>query len=123
MIYEIRARIEAYLRDELTLEDITSWLMQNLQALLDSGDTEAIATADKLDTLLIEHEDGRLDQESFLDSLREIAVGQVTVPKEYQESDLVVLCSETSSVVSTVRDVVMIDSMPVQDLRLSFSLS
>lgn len=123
MIYEIRARIEAYLRDELELDDITSWLVRSLQAILDSGDSETIAAADKLDALLIESEDGRLDRESFLDSLRELAAGQVTVPKEYHETELVALCSDTSSTVSTVRDVVKIDSMPVQDLRLSFSLS
>jgi Asp-tRNA(Asn)/Glu-tRNA(Gln) amidotransferase C subunit len=123
MIYEIRARVEAYLREELTLEDITSWLMQSLQAILDSGDSEAISVADKLDTLLIDSEDGRLDRESFLDSLRELAAGQVTVPKTYVETDPVAACSETSAAVSTVRDAVMIGSMPVEDLRFSFSLS
>lgn len=123
MTYEIRARTAAYLRGDLTLEDITSWLLGSLQAILNSNDTEAISLANRLDALLVEREDKRIDQQSFLDALREVAAGQVTVPREYREVEPVASFSETSSAVWTVREAVTLDSSPVRDLRLTLAAS
>lgn len=121
MTYEIRARTAAYLRGDLTLEDITSWLLGSLQAILNSNDTEAISLANRLDALLVEREDKRVDQQSFLDALREVAAGQVTLPREYREVEPVASFSETSSAVWTVREAVTLDSSPVRDLRLTLA--
>lgn len=123
MTYEIRARTAAYLRGDLTLEDITSWLLGSLKAILNSNDTEAISLANRLDALLVEREDKRIDQQSFLDALREVAAGQVTVPREYREVEPVASFSETSSAVWTVREAVTLDSSPVRDLRLTLAAS
>lgn len=123
MTYEIRARTEAYLRGDLTLEDVTSWLLGSLQTILDSNDTAAISLANRLDALLVEREDERIDQQSFLDALRELAAGQVTVPQEYREVEPVASFSETSSAVWTVREAVTLDSSPVRDLRLTLAAS
>jgi len=123
MTYEIRARTEAYLRGDLTLEDVTSWLLGSLQTILDSNDTVAISLANRLDALLVEREDERIDQQSFLDALRELAAGQVTVPQEYREVEPVASFSETSSAVWPVREAVTLDSSPVRDLRLTLAAS
>lgn len=123
MTYEIRARTEAYLRGDLTLEEVTSWLLGSLQTILDSNDTAAISLANRLDALLVEREDERIDQQSFLDALRELAAGQVTVPQEYREVEPVASFSETSSAVWTVREAVALDSSPVRDLRLTLAAS
>jgi len=123
MTYEIRARTAAYLRGDLTLEDVTSWLLGSLQAILNSNDTEAISLANRLDALLVEREDKRIDQQSFLDALREVAAGQVTLPREYREVEPVASFSETSSAVWTVREAVTLDSSPVRDLRLTLAAS
>jgi len=123
MTYEIRARTEAYLRGDLTLEDLTSWLLRSLQMILDGSDPTAIAVANRLDALLVEREDERIDQQAFLDALRELAAGQATVPQEYREAEAVASYSATSSTAWTVREAVTLDSSPVRDLRLTLAAS
>lgn len=47
-------KLEAYLSGRIDLSALEEWLVEHLQGILDSGDTHAIETANRLDALLVE---------------------------------------------------------------------
>jgi len=50
------------LNDRCTLQDLESWVLSNLQRILDSGDEKAIAIANEIDADLVELGEGLIDE-------------------------------------------------------------
>lgn len=62
MIRELLGQVDRYLTGVLTARGLESWLVTNLDAILDSGDQKAIDAANKIDATLIRLSDGELTE-------------------------------------------------------------
>ena len=49
----LHGKIESYLLQEISLEDLSSWIIQDRQTILDSWEPEAIRLANALDEAII----------------------------------------------------------------------
>lgn len=59
---ELLYNIERYLNSHCTLQELESWLLSNLQRILDSGDEKAIDVANEIDADLVELGEGLIDE-------------------------------------------------------------
>ncbi len=80
MADQLVAQIEEYLRGKASLDDLTRWVLSNLQSILDSGDREAVRLANAVDTELIRFSEELLTVEALEDRLRSLAGRQTTIP-------------------------------------------
>ena len=64
---ELLERLDLYLAGKASLQAVETWLLANLQAILDSGDSEAIAAANEVDASLMALSEGLIEA----DELRE----------------------------------------------------
>lgn len=70
MLYELMGHANQYLIRECTLRDLESWLIANLQAILDSGDQKTINLANQIDADLVDLSESLVDQTGFDEQLR-----------------------------------------------------
>lgn len=65
MLRELLNRMYGYVIARSTLSDLETWLLSNLQQILDSGDDEAIEVANHLDADLVQLGEGLIDEATF----------------------------------------------------------
>ncbi|MBI2909151.1 MAG: hypothetical protein HYX92_16015 [Chloroflexi bacterium] len=65
MLRELLNRIYDYVMGRSTLAGLETWLLSNLQEILDSGDDKAIHVANQLDADLVELGEGLIDEATF----------------------------------------------------------
>lgn len=58
MLQQLLTQVRSYLDSALALEDLETWLIQNLQAIIDSGDRVALWVANQIDADLVEFGEG-----------------------------------------------------------------
>ena len=57
----LMAQLERYLNEQCSLEEVDTWVMAHLQAILDSGDPKAIDITNEVDADIIEVGEGLID--------------------------------------------------------------
>jgi len=65
MFIDLLEEIDRYLCRVTTLQDLETWLLENLQRILNSGDVQAMTLANQLDADLIDLREGLLDTAGF----------------------------------------------------------
>ncbi len=65
MFIDLLERIDRYLRGAATLQDLETWLLENLNRILTSGDVQAMTLANQLDADLIDLREKLLDVDAF----------------------------------------------------------
>ncbi len=73
MISKLLEKVWLYLNGDRTLEYLETWVLSNLQIILDSGDAEAIEIANKLDADLVELGEGLLAEKTLRNNLLYLA--------------------------------------------------
>jgi len=72
MIGELRRRIELYLNGHETQGSLETWLVSNLQSILDSDDQQVIEAANQIDADLVELGEGIIDEVVFIENLESL---------------------------------------------------
>ncbi|PIU54908.1 MAG: hypothetical protein COS88_06120, partial [Chloroflexi bacterium CG07_land_8_20_14_0_80_51_10] len=80
MRQELRQQILLYLNGHCTLRYLESWVLSNLQRILDSGDEEAIEMANLIDADLVELGEGLVDEKTLLEHLESLLSRYETIP-------------------------------------------
>ncbi len=116
MYEELLTHVEHYLNDDCTLEDLETWLLSKLQAILDSGDEEAIQVANQIDADLVELGEGLIDHETLRDNLQSFISERDTIPVAFPNirPDT---ASHATADVETIRNLLEVPELVV-DLRL-----
>jgi len=117
MADQLMARMEEYLRGKMSLDDLSRWLVVNLQFVLDSGDREAILLANAIDVGLIGLSEGLMTRDEFDDKLRSLAREQKTIA--VGERDVLSVASTGSRTMWAFAD----NLMPVENLRHQCSVA
>ncbi len=118
MLTQLLNYIDSYLLLQHTLRDLETWLLSNLQQILDSGEEAAIDLANKVDADLVELGEGLIDELTFREYLQSYIRIRETLPCEYYETEPRDTVTATTSA-ETIRDQLVI--RPVVDLRLEHS--
>lgn len=100
--------VQRYLHGNSTLRDLESWVLSNLQRILDSGDEQAIDWANQIDADLIEFSEGLIDEATIRDHLHRLVSTRDTI---------LVLSDEIITALSTVSYATVDD----QTIRNSFN--
>jgi hypothetical protein len=65
MIRELLDKILSYLNAYITLQQLETWLVSNLQKIIDSNDKDAEQIANEVDACLVEFGEGLIDLETL----------------------------------------------------------
>ena len=76
-----------YLDRRGSLRDLETWLLSNLQVILDGGDETAIEMANQMDADLIELGEGIIDEATLGERLESYARLLETVPHVFSETE------------------------------------
>lgn len=113
--------MDSYLLLHCTLRDLETWLLSNLQQILDSGEEVAIDLANEVDADLVELGEGIIDDLTFRERLLSYIRIRDTLPSEYYETQPQDTVTASTSV-ETIKDEFVITG-PVVDLRLEHSFA
>ena len=78
--------MDSYLLLHCTLRDLETWLLSNLQRILDSGEEIAIDLTNDVDAGLVELGEGLIDEVTFREHLQSYLRIRDTIPVEYYET-------------------------------------
>ena len=93
---ELLDHIRDYLNDHCTLQDLESWLLSNLQRILDSGDEKAIDMANELDADLVELGEGLIDELTLQKHLQGFVSERDTIPVSSPDTEPVTTATKAS---------------------------
>ena len=82
-------------------QDLESWVLYNLQRILDSGDRQAIEIANKIDGTLVALGENLIDERTFRDNLLYYASLRDTIELK-QNITLPAISTEATAAVSTI---------------------
>jgi hypothetical protein len=82
---EFVTRLEHFLSGSMTLVELQEWVLANLQAILDSGDSTIIEAANKIDADLIGINEGLIDESSFMETLHGLRDKLQTIDVKFSE--------------------------------------
>ena len=120
MLTQLLNQIDSYLLLHCTLQDLETWLVSNLQRILDSGEKAAINLANEVDADLVQLGEDLIDELTFREKLQGYVRISDTLPCEYYETPPRDTVDATASA-ETIRDQLLI--RPVVDLRLEHSFA
>lgn len=87
MFRKLLNKIDHYLIEQSSLEELQTWLLSNLQDILDSSDKAAIDVANQVDADLVEFHEGLIDEITLRERLESyIRLGE-TVPVVFPEME------------------------------------
>jgi len=108
--------VNDYLNGHCTLRDLETWLLSNLQRILDSGDEVAIEAANQIDADLIELGEGLIDEAAVRERLENYVRFRETIPIVFFETEHPATTNATAAA-ETFRNHLEVPG-PVVDLRL-----
>ena len=73
IVYELLEKIERYLDSSFSDSQLETWVVSNLQRILDSGDAEAIHVANEVDASFVELGEDIIDRPTLIERLRTLA--------------------------------------------------
>ncbi|MDO8137788.1 MAG: hypothetical protein Q6354_09120 [Candidatus Brocadiales bacterium] len=79
MLNQLLNYMDSYLVSECSLQDLESWLLSNLQKILDSGDEAATKVANQVDADLVELNEGLIDETVFRNKLESLLRQRETI--------------------------------------------
>jgi len=116
MLHQLLNYINDYLNGHCTLRDLQTWLLSNLQGILDSSDKTAIEMANQIDADLIELGEGLIDEAVVRERIESYARFGETIPLIFFEIERPATTHVTTAA-ETFRNHLEVPG-PVVDLRL-----
>lgn len=87
MLTQLLKYIDLYLLSHCTVRDLETWLVSNLQQILESGDSNAIEVANKVDADLVELGERLIDEATFRERLDSYVMTCNTVLASFVETE------------------------------------
>lgn len=87
MLKQLLNHIDLYLLLRCTVRDVETWLLSNLQEILDSGDSKAIEVANRVDADFVELGEGLIDEATLRERLDSYVRAYNTVPVSFFETE------------------------------------
>lgn len=109
MLNELLNKIDYYLIEQSSLEELETWLLSNLQRILDSGNKDAVEVANDVDADLVEFHEKLIDEATLRERLDSYITHKETV-------------SITSSEIETYT-VNHMNAAQVNDVRLKLAIT
>lgn len=116
MLRQLLSGLYRYVIALYTRRDLETWLLSNLQGILDSGDKKAIEIANQVDADLIELGEGLINEIVFRERLDSYVRACDTVPSTFYETERYTI-SHTATTDETLRDQIVVTDL-VEDHRL-----
>ena len=79
MLRELRNQMDEYLTGQSSIQQLESWLLSNLQTIIDSGDDVANELANNIDADLIQFSENILDEATIKERVKDYAQMSRTV--------------------------------------------
>ena len=122
MLTQLLNLIDSYLLLHCTLRDLETWLLSNLQRILDSGEEKAIDLANDVDAGLVELGEGLTNELTFREQLQNYLFSiRDTIPIGYYETQPQDIVTATNSA-EMIKSELEITGQ-VADLRLEHSFA
>lgn len=90
IFFELLNEIDRYLIGVSSDRDLESWVVANLQRILDSGDTGATHLANEVDALFIDMGESIIDQATLINRLDSLVRKARTLAFEFAESTVLI---------------------------------
>ncbi len=87
MLTQLLNHIDLYLILRCTMRDLETWLVSNLQRILDSGDSQAVEVANRVDADLIELGEALIDEVTLRERFASYVMIYNTVPISFFETE------------------------------------
>lgn len=116
MLRQVLNYVNDYLNSYCTLRDLQTWLLSNLQRILDSGDEAAIEVANQIDADLVEFGEGLIDETAVRERIESYVRFRETIPFVLSETEHTATTHATAAA-ETFRNHLEVVG-PVVDLRL-----
>ena len=87
MVAELLNQIDSYLTLRSTIRDLETWLVSNLQQILDSGDDNAIEVANRVDADLVELGEGLVDEATLRERFSSYILDYNTIAISFCEAE------------------------------------
>ena len=116
MLHRLLNYANHYLNGYCTLRDLQTWLLSNLQRILESSDEATIEMANQIDTDLIELGEGLIDEAVVRERIESYARFGETIPFIFSEIERPATTHVTTAA-ETIRNHLEVFG-PVVDLRL-----
>jgi hypothetical protein len=95
--------MDSYLLLRSTVRDLETWLMSNLQGILDSGDNEAAELTNRVDADLIELGEGLIDETTLRERLDSYVRAYNTISVDFFETERIT-CEHATAINETFSD-------------------
>lgn len=118
MLRQLLNYIEDYLTGRCLLRDLETWLVSNLQQILDLGDTSTIEVANQVDADLVELGEGLIDEAILRERLERYMRLRKTIPHMFSEIEQPLATTCSTAIDQTIRGRVEVTARVV-DFRLS----
>lgn len=99
---ELLKEIQNYLNGYCTLQDLESWILSNLQTILESGDESTIHAVNQLDADFVELSEGLINEASIREHLQNYASIKETIESDFFDT-VQFLNTEATTVAVTIR--------------------
>ncbi len=116
MLHQVLNYVNGYLNSHCTLRDLQTWLLSNLQQILDSGGEAAIEMADQIDADLVEFGEGLIDETAVRERIESYVRLRETIPFSFSEIECPVT-THIAAATETIKNHLEVAG-PVEDLRL-----
>lgn len=116
MLRQVLNYVNDYLNSHCTLRDLQTWLLSNLQRILDSGDEAAIEVANQIDADLVEFGEGLIDETAVRERIESYVRFRETIPFVFSEIEHPATTHATAAA-ETIKNHLEVVG-PVVDLRL-----
>ena len=116
MLHQLLNYANHYLNGYCTLRDLQTWLLSNLQGILDSSDKTAIEVVNQIDADLVELGEGLIDEAGVRERIESYARFGETIPSAFFETEYPATTHVTAAA-ETIRDHLEVLG-PVVDLHL-----
>lgn len=97
MLGQLLNHIDCYLVEECSLQELETWILSNLQDILDSGDCDAIAVANQVDVDLVELRENLIDEVTLRERFENYITVRKTVPVTFSEIECAAITNTSTS--------------------------
>jgi len=116
MLTELLNHIDACLLLRCTVRDLETWLVSNLQRILDSGDSHVVEIANRVDADLVELDEGLIDEMTLRERLDSYVKACSTITATFFETERTIN-NHTTATTETFNDRLVVPGL-VEDHRV-----
>ena len=104
MLHQLLMYIDRYLTGRCSLREFETWLLANLQGILDSGDQAALEVANQVDADLVELGEGLIDEVTLRERLESYVRLKTTIRWSFSETEHPTVVTSTTNAETLMLD-------------------